>query len=290
MLKNITFIAASLCLSASAFAYDSLEELMEDIGRKQMEALETYIAENPDADDINEAKQQLIYGLVAQENIDEALAILEGMYEALPDDKSELDLSMAFGEIVVPIIQLHQMDERTEEGIAFIAKVRKDFSKHNMIKTINDALDEFAVALDKPGIGDPVDIQFEAIDGRKVDVADMKGKVVLLDFWATWCAPCIRAMPEVIALYDEFHEKGFDVIGISLDSEKKRLEDYIKREKIAWPQYFDGKGWENDIAAKFGVEAIPATHLIGPDGLIAAVDASGDELREKIAELLKAAE
>lgn len=286
MLKNITFIAASLCLSASAFAYNSLEELMLDIGRKQVDALKTYITDNPDADDISEAQQQLVYGLVAQDQFDEALTILEGNYNALPEDKAGLDLSVAFGEVVVPMIQLYQMAERKEDGVAFVKKVRKDFSNHDMVDSINDALDEFSAVFDRPGIGDPVDVSFTAIDDREVDVADMKGKVVLLDFWATWCAPCVKAMPEIISLYKEFHEKGFEIVGISLDSDIKRLEAFVKKENLAWPQYFDGQGWDNALAARFGVEAIPATYLIDPDGLIAASDLSGEELREKIAELL----
>ena len=141
-----------------------------------------------------------------------------------------------------------------------------------------------------PGVGDVLDISFTSTTGEEVDLAKMKGKVVLVDFWATWCGPCIAEMPNVIAAYNKYHGKGFEIVGISLDQSKESLDAYVSENKMAWPQYFDGKGWQSDIAGKFGISSIPATFLVGKDGKVVASNLRGDQLEEKLDELLGAAE
>ena len=114
----------------------------------------------------------------------------------------------------------------------------------------------------------------------------MSGKVVLVDFWATWCPPCVAEMPNVIAAYNQYHDQGFEIIGISLDQDKDALLAFTKENKMPWPQYFDGKGWSNEIAGQYGIRGIPATFLIGKDGKIAATDLRGPALKSKLDELL----
>ncbi|HRH95785.1 MAG TPA: TlpA disulfide reductase family protein, partial [Prosthecobacter sp.] len=101
------------------------------------------------------------------------------------------------------------------------------------------------------------------------------GKVVLIDFWATWCGPCVAEIPNVLATYNKLHEKGFEIIGISLDSDKKELTDFIKDKEMPWPQYFDGKGWDNKISSSFGIRSIPAMWLVGKDGKLVSTNVRG---------------
>ena len=120
-------------------------------------------------------------------------------------------------------------------------------------------------------MGKPIQIQFKAMDGSEVDLGKMKGKVVLINFWATWCTPCVEELPQVKAAYDKFHRQGFEVIGVSLDEDKTKLERFLKQNGIAWPQYFDGKSQvedNNKFAQEFGIDGIPHVLLVDKKGCL----------------------
>lgn len=124
------------------------------------------------------------------------------------------------------------------------------------------------------------------LDGKPLSIASRKAKVILIDFWATWCGPCVRELPNVVATYDKFHGKGFDVIGISLDKDQTALADFIKQNKMPWPQYFDGQGWANKLARQYGISSIPATFLVDGEGKILARDLRGKALEEAVSKAL----
>lgn len=132
----------------------------------------------------------------------------------------------------------------------------------------------------------PYALQAKTIQGKTPNLKDYLGKVVLLDFWATWCRPCVRELPNVLKAYQKYHSKGFEVIGISLDFDKKRLADFIKTRGIKYNITFDGKAWKNADAVRFGVEAVPSTLLIGRDGKIAALNPRGELLEPAILKAL----
>jgi len=122
----------------------------------------------------------------------------------------------------------------------------------------------------------PFDLQYTATDGTQVDLAKMRGKVVLVDFWATWCGPCRGEVPNVVAAYQKYHDQGFEVLGISLDEDQAALDSFTSQNGMVWPQYFDGRGWSNAISSANGVNAIPAMWLIGKDGVLITKNARED--------------
>ncbi len=122
-------------------------------------------------------------------------------------------------------------------------------------------------------LGKPLAFKFTALDGREVDLDGMRGRVVLIDCWATWCPPCLREMPHVKAAYEKFHSKGFEVVAISSDDDREALEKFVKENRIPWPQYFDGKGELNRFALQFDVGGIPTMWLVDRKGALRDLNA-----------------
>jgi tetratricopeptide (TPR) repeat protein len=123
--------------------------------------------------------------------------------------------------------------------------------------------------------------------GEALSLDNLRGKIVLLDFWASWCGPCRVDIPEVKKIWKRHSADQFLIIGINLDSDRKSFEAYMKEAGITWPQYYDGLGWGNKLARLYGVYAIPQTVLVDQEGAIKATGLRGEELSEKIDELLK---
>jgi thiol-disulfide isomerase/thioredoxin len=131
----------------------------------------------------------------------------------------------------------------------------------------------------------PLEIKFTATNGNEVDISKMNGKVVLVDFWATWCGPCMAEVPNLVKTYEKLHSKGFEIVGISFDQDKNKLASVTKDKSMSWPQYFDGKGWKNEFGQKFGINSIPRMWLVNKKGILVDTNA-GEGLEAKVEKLL----
>ena len=153
-------------------------------------------------------------------------------------------------------------------------KILASLAKQAAAKKIQDSLAAGAVF---------PDFAETDLNGKPLSVTAFKGKVVLVDFWATWCPPCRAELPNVIATYKKHHSEGFEIIGVSLDSEREKLDAFLKQQDgMTWPQYFDGLGWSNKLAGKYGVQSIPFAVLVGPDGKIIGKELRGEELETAV--------
>lgn len=145
-------------------------------------------------------------------------------------------------------------------------------------------------AEESTGIGAQyTDIVMQTPEGKTIKVSDYvsKNKYTLIDFWASWCGPCLKEMPNVVNAYNKFHDKGLEIVGVSLDNKKEAWVAAIKKQNMPWPHMSDLKGWESAGAAAYNVRAIPANVLISQNGKIVAKDLREEALQEKLAELLK---
>lgn len=183
-----------------------------------------------------------------------------------------------------------QVFEDEAAGLALLRQLAKDFPETEIGRQLPEMIGE----LEKAAAADALTavgkefapFKETSTEGAVLDLAAYRGKVVLVDFWATWCRPCVDELPNVIAAYQAHHADGFEIIGISLDQNAEKLAAFTKQREMPWPQYFDGLGWKNKLAQAYGIRSIPATFLLDRDGKIIAKGLRGEALSRKVAEAL----
>lgn len=147
---------------------------------------------------------------------------------------------------------------------------------------------EYITAGAATAIGAPApEFAMNDVSGKPVSLSSFRGKVVLVDFWASWCAPCRQENPNVVAAYNQFKDKGFTILGVSLDKDKAAWEKAIVDDKLTWTHVSDLKYWDNAAAKLYKVQSIPANFLLDKEGRIIAKDLRGQALTAKLAEVLK---
>ena len=166
---------------------------------------------------------------------------------------------------------------------ALMPLLSEKVKQSSFVKQIN-----YALVLDaKTAVGQPAPLFSMAdSDGKMINLVDFKGKYVLIDFWASWCGPCRKENPNVVNAYRKYHDKGFEILGVSLDTKKEAWLGAIKADGLTWNHVSDLKGWANAAAAVYGVKSVPASFLIGPDGKVVAKNLRGEELPKKLESVL----
>lgn len=212
-------------------------------------------------------------------------ALLKAHEKEKTDDVAQILLMKAFLYL--------QVFENPAKGKELIGQLKKDFPKTAQAKQADQILaniekGEAAKKIQESlAVGSKFpDFSEKDIHGKPLSIANYKGKVVLVDFWATWCGPCIGELPNVLSAYEKHHKNGFEIVGISLDKDLDKLKSFIEEKKMPWQQYFDGLVWENKLAGKYGVVGIPATYLLDGTGTIIGKDLRGESLEQAVAAAL----
>jgi thiol-disulfide isomerase/thioredoxin len=184
-----------------------------------------------------------------------------------------------FNGLLVQIAEAHLNGGDAEKA----RSLAKEITEAKADGEVKEAAQQLMAKLER--VGKPLNIKFQAVDGREVDVANLKGKVVLVDFWATWCGPCMAELPNLKATYEKLHEKGFEIVGISFDRDVNKLKQVVAREKMTWPQYFDSEKEGNKYGEEFGITGIPTMWLVDKKGVLRELNAR-DQLETKVEKLL----
>lgn len=253
-----TAVAAPATETAPAVAATGVEKQLQQLGAK-----------------IN---AKLAAGAHTEEGLAEELKAFDVLLAEHKNEQTEevASVLMMKASLYVDVLQAF------EKGATVLKQVKTDFPNTQAAKKIDEFLTQLAPQIEmekiqsalKPGIVLP-DFNVKDLAGEPLSIAKYKGKVVLVDFWATWCGPCVGELPNVIAAYQKYHAKGFEVIGISLDRDVAALKTFITEKGMPWPQHLDKEG---DLLSKYGFIGIPSTFLLDGEGKIIAKNLRGEEL------------
>jgi thiol-disulfide isomerase/thioredoxin/TolA-binding protein len=201
-----------------------------------------------------------------------AMPAIDEFAKRCPDDERSAQL----------LYQLASAQSDRNKKAELFAKIQKDFPESPAAKKVEALAKVTTIPANRDEmIGKPFALSFtDAIKGSEVSIDSLKGKVVVIDFWATWCGPCVAEMPKMKKLYAEFKDKGVEFIGVSLDQSKAQggldsLKAFVAKNGIEWPQYFQGNYWQSEFSASWHVNSIPCVFLIDADGNLASTNARG---------------
>ena len=292
---NEDFVALNLSFSSRVYRSANTWEFQpEDMYTSLEEAITTLAAgihEHPDNENLVYIYPALVRLYMKVERKEDAENLIKRYKETLkPDSIREhfvlgdmLEIMNRDEELLELFTKLEALSPENRSVFRKLAGIHEKLGNAELANEYRIKADP-ALAL----IGKPVpDFSATDLDGNPISLAQYRGKVVLLDFWAVWCGPCIAEMPTVKRVYDSYKDEGFDIIGISLDTDEQRLRDYLKENEISWRQVFSGKGWESPVSRQYGIRAIPAPWLIDKDGTLITHQARGEKLERLVAEAVQ---
>jgi thiol-disulfide isomerase/thioredoxin len=278
--------AAQLKLESLAM----LGRLGDEQAAKDLAAYAATLTKSADPELAKEAGRMLLVSdaqeMFSSGNMAAAPALIDrvvAMVAADPNDTQTAGLAMQFAGAFEHMPEGESLAVKSYEklGPLFAASTNPQIQKLG---------DSFAGTLRRLSLpGKPMEIKGTLLDGTPFDQKTLAGKVVLVDFWATWCGPCVAEMPNMLEHYEKYHAKGFEIVGISLDDNRGTLEKFIADKKLPWPILHDqaAEGEGNALARFYGITGIPQLILIGRDGNVITLNARGEKLGEELGKLFK---
>jgi thiol-disulfide isomerase/thioredoxin len=277
---------------ALAVKFDALLTLQEFAEPGAAEALASFAASLGDGDAAFAARVQRA-AVAAQvetaiaagrpEDVAPLVGRVAALLEAAPDDADLARTAAGLG------LKLAEMPGGEPAAAAALQAFLPLFeaSDNPAVRDLAGQIEGTARRLSLPGR--PMTITGTLLSGEPFDQSTLTGKVVLVDFWATWCGPCVAEIANLRKEYDRWHDKGFEVVGVSLDEDRDPLERFVAAKKIPWPILYEeprGAGWRHPLASSYGITGIPTVVLIGADGNVVTLDARGKKLGAALERLL----
>ena len=231
---------------------------------------------------VGQIKAKLQDGKKSPADLAPELAEFDKVLAKYKEQKTDEVANIAYMKAVLYL----QVFQDETKGAELLQQLSRDFPGTKFAKTADSQLASMK-AQENMAVGKQFpDFSEMDLAGKPLSVAGFKGKVLLVDFWATWCGPCIRELPSVKKTYEKHQGKGFDIVGISLDSDKDKLTGFLEKNSMPWRQYFDGQGWKNKLAQQYGINSIPATYLLDATGKVIAKNLRGPDLEAAVAKAL----